>query len=207
MGSVRVANFWARMSCPRWNKIRFLRHLARKEFRHLAEKCWEEEGWQKKIKKYKAGDWIIDTYPGPYYHPAVANWEEDDSPEGYNLISDQSGCVIKYSTSYCAWKIFEATGTWPQKTSRERLDSKRWVQFLKEAGYPETTDRPSPNYYYVGVNPDIGEWGLTVWLEEVIDDETVMVSSYVDKKYRFWEIEINDYTWVKICPCPNPSGA
>ena len=203
MESVKVANFWAKLSCPKWNKFRPLRHFARNIYRRLAQECWESKGWQKKIELYKSGSWNIDTYPGPYYHQYFANWEEDDSPEGYNLISDQSGCVIKYSTSYCAWKIFEATGVWPQKTSRERLDAKRWVQFLAEAGYTEVVEDLDPRYYYVGVNPSAGEWGLVVWLESIEDKDEVIVSSYPDKRHQWWATEKDAYTWVKICPRPS----
>ncbi|MDO4889559.1 MAG: hypothetical protein Q4A25_02635 [Candidatus Saccharibacteria bacterium] len=203
MESVKVANFWAKLSCPKWDKFRPLRHFARNRYRKLAQKCWESEVWQRKIKQYKSGNWNIDTYPGPYYHQYFADWEENDSPEGYNLISDQSNCVIKYSTSYCAWKIFEATGVWPQKISKERLDAKRWVQFLAEAGYTEVVKDLDPRYYYVGINPDIGEWGLVVWLESIEDKDEVIVSSYPDKRHQWWATEKDAYTWVKICPRPS----
>ena len=196
--SIKVANFWAKLSCPRWNKIRPLRHFARKKYRNLAKECWESAWWVCKTDKYQKGSWDINTYPMPYAHPYFANWEEDDSKKGYSLISDQSGCVIKYSTSYCAWKIFEATGVWPQKTSKQRLDAKNWEQFLEEAGYDVVTEDPDPDFHYVGINPNLGEWGLVVWLEEV-DDETAIVSTYVNKEYRFFEIEKNEYSWVKIC--------
>ena len=196
--SIKVANFWAKLSCPRWNKIRPLRHFARKKYRNLAKGCWESAWWACKTDKYQKGSWGINTYPMPYAHPYFASWEEDDSEKGYNLISDQSGCVIKYSTSYCAWKIFEAAGVWPQKTSEQRLDAKNWVQFLDEAGYDVVTEDLDPDFHYVGINPNLGEWGLVVWLEEV-SDETAIVSTYVDKEYCFFEVEKNEYSWVKIC--------
>ena len=199
MESVKVANFWARLSCPRWNKIRGLRHFARKMYRNLAKKCWESVYWQEKTRQYQDGYFNIDTYPGPYCHPYFANWEEDDSPGGYNLISDQSGCVIKYATSYCAWKIFEETGAWPQKTSKERLDAKRWVQFLAEAGYKTVDDVLLSGARYVGVNPNEGEWGLVVWLEEdTRNGKTATAPTYLEKKHQIITVNLDDFTWVRI---------
>ena len=206
-------NEWAMKSCPRWNKNKLRRRAYRKAYREAAEHYWETSPVSQMLHAaYESGE-CVDTYPWPYRDPDFANWEEDDSDDGYSLISDQSGCVIKYATSYCAWKIFEATGTWPQKTSSERLDAKRWVQFLAEAGYTEIVGVPQNGHRYIGIKPDEGEWGLVVWFES--DDNSakylkdyqgvdtseapmIFVSSYVDKKHKAWRVKPEDFTWVKI---------
>ena len=189
-------NSWARKSCTKWNKNRLLRKVNRDKYRNAAKKYWEGPG-KKLTESYESGE-IIDTYPWPYSDPEFANWEEDDDSDNYTLISDQSLCVVKYATSYCAWKIFEATGAWPQKTSAERLDAYRWVQFLGEAGYNTMTPRPSDGHRYVGINPGISEWGLVAWFEKELEDGNVLVSSYVDKCYKAWPVDPNSYYWVLI---------
>ena len=141
----------------------------------------------------------MNTYIWPYNDPCFANWPEDDSAKGYNLISDQSDCVVKYATSYVAYKIFEETGTWPRKTSSERLDAKRWVQFLDEAGYEKVVDRPENGHRYVGVKPEEGEWGIVVWFEKAIfDEDAAIVSTYNKKTYENRFVPFSDYIWVQI---------
>lgn len=198
-------NEWARKSCPKWNKNRLTRKLNRNRYQNAAEKFWEGSNFQAVINFYKEVDHHTNTYPWPYRDDLFANWKEDDSPEGYSLITDQSNCVIRHSTSYCAWKIFEATGTWPQKTSKERLDAKDWQQFLAEAGYTEVLENPdelsseqNPENRYVGIYPSYGEWGLVVWYEEPHENNSIWVSSYVDRCYSYFETYPDLYTWVKI---------
>ncbi|MBQ3469415.1 hypothetical protein IJH16_00360 [Candidatus Saccharibacteria bacterium] len=197
MEKVDQVNKWAKKSCPKWNKNRLLRKINREKYRNAARKYWEGPG-KKFSEAYKSGE-IIDTYPWPYSDPEFANWEEDDNSESYTLISDQSLCVVKYATSYCAWKVFETTGIWPQKTTKERLDAYRWVQFLAEAGYhPAATQTPRNGHRYIGINPDISEWGIVVWFEKELEDGNVLVSSYVNKNYKVWPVEPEDFTWVLI---------
>ena len=195
---VKKVNEWARKSCTKWNKNRFSRVINRRRYRNTAQQFWESRAGQELTEQYRSGK-IIDTYPWPYCDPGFANWEEDDSPENYSLISDQSSCVVKYATSYCAWKIFEATGSWPQKTSRERLDANRWQQFLEEAGYHHPATHLFAGHRYVGISGDqkYSEWGVVVWFEENRDNK-VLVSSYVDKQYKKWEADPSEFTWVLI---------
>lgn len=209
--TLQEVNKWAKKSCPRWNKNQLSRRAYRKAYRDAAIEFANSSTGERISGLYLSGVKEINTYPWPYSDPDFANWEEDDSEKGYSLISDQSGCVVKYATSYCAWKIYELTGVWPQKTSSERLDAKRWVQFLAEAGYTETVSRPENRHYYVGVKPDEGKWGLVVWFESddaqlaakfggkpFEDDSHIFVSSYVDKAYKAWWAAADDFTWVKI---------
>ncbi|MBR3248482.1 hypothetical protein IKF89_00405 [Candidatus Saccharibacteria bacterium] len=200
MVTIEQVNEWARLSCPKWNKNKLSRRHYRAKYRNAAKEYWESPEGQRITEFYKYDGYLgtgTNTYPWPYREPDFANWAEDGSDDGYNLISDQSGCVIKYATSYCAWKIFEATGTWPQKTSSERLDAKRWLQFLAEAGYAKVVNHPTNNHHYVGINPDEGEWGIVVWFE--CDDiftlkPNILVSSYINKKYQIWYANSDDYT-------------
>ena len=200
---LKQANSWAAMSCANWNKNPVTRKLYREKYRAAAEAYWNSPGHQRLITRYKNGDNTINTYPWPYREAEFANWEESADKDTYSLISDQSGCVIKYPTSYCAWKIFEATGSWPQKKSRERLDARNWIQFLAEAGYttvlgPSIT--PLMFHNYVGVlraERDDSEFGLVVWLE-FAGDTWATVSSYIDKKYKIWTVNLSDFQWVLI---------
>lgn len=191
--NVDLANYYARLSCPKWNRAangKLLGWL----YRHSR---------RKNRKKYR--DMMLpnndngNTYPWPFCDPEFANWEEDDSAENYSLISDPSGCVVKYATSYCAWKIFEATGQWPQRKTKIRMDAKNWRTFLREAGYGEIVAHPSVGGKYVGINPRFGEWGIVVWYEgDGTNPDQVVVSSYVDKKFYYTQVNFAEYDWIKI---------
>ena len=198
--SLRKVNAWARKSCTKWNKCRLSRKFYRRKYRKAAQKFWESPDGRKTIKRYKEGAHYIDTYPWPYKETNFANWEEDDSQTDYSLISDQSGCAIRSSTSYCAWKIFETTGAWPQKTSSKRLDVKHWQQFLAEAGYTDIVTELEPDHFYVGINQGKDEWGIAVWYEAGAEKTSsrVCVSSYVEGKHKLWWATIPDFIWIKI---------
>lgn len=200
MINLKKVNTWAQKSCIKWNKCRLSRKLYRKKYRKAAQKFWESPDSLKTIKRYQEGAHYINTYPWPYKEPSFANWTEDDSQTDYSLISDQSGCAIRHSTSYCAWKIFEATGTWPQKTSAERLNAKHWQQFLAEAGYTNIATELEPDHYYVGINQSKGECGIVVWYEAGAEKTSskVCVSSYIEGKHKLWWDTISDFIWIKI---------
>ena len=189
------ANRYAQMSCTRWNRAKS--PIVKKLFGWLYK-----ASRRKNREKYRAmlipgeGE---NTYPWPFCDYGFADWPEDDSPEGYSLISDPSGCVIRYSTSYCAWKIYEQTGRWPQKTAKIRLDAKNWIRFLREAGYPDIVAYPSVGGKYVGIKPDVGEFGLCVWFEgEAPEKDMAVASSYVDKVFFLDTVKVADFTWVRI---------
>ena len=204
MNSLGEFNRLAKYSCPRWNPVRLSRIIYRWRLHYGAMHFWRTCSEQRDLsERYIDGEMGLNTYPWPYGDEGFANWDEDDSNENYSLVSDQSGCVVKYSTSYCAWKIFELTGRWPKKKTRERLDAKRWIQFLYEAGYPVVLDSPaqiSESGHYVGVNKDYGEFGLVVWFEGTNhnDPSLVNVSTYINKKFYFGFIDPKKYIWVKI---------
>lgn len=151
------------------------------------------------------------TYPWPYRDPQFANWEEDDSPEGYNLISDPAGFVVRRSTSYCAWKIYEATGYWPTNhgANRHRYDARDWEEFLEMNYCHRVTSEeftPYSGYCYIGIISDQGEFGQVVHLENVHVDflartrkVNYYVSTYEDFRYKaYWltDEEIQNIIWM-----------
>lgn len=201
MASLELANKWAMLSCPKWCKIPLTRRVYRMKYRKLAMSSLHGKEHERRKLMYAAGNHTVNTYPWPYRDEGFANWEEEDG-ENYNLISDESGCVIRYATSYCAWKIYELTHKWPKKKTSERLDAKRWVQFLSEAGYKHSFSRRhealDKDHAYVGVKPDEGEWGLVVWADSGEKDGEVLVTSYVDKKFKAWTVDPYEFSWVLI---------
>lgn len=203
---VALANDWARMSCSKWNrcvweprtilgklyKIGVLDKLyraSRRYFRRKYQRLAETENDRLSVDK---------NYSWLYGHPDFADWEEDDNSETYSLISDPSGCVVKYATSYCAYQIFKTTGEWPQRKTRRRMDAKDWQTFLREAGYTEIVESLDVGHSYVGIKPDEGEWGLVVWFEGKTKDGKIMVSTYRDKKPSHEKVKKSEYLWVKI---------
>ena len=203
---LKKLNEWAKMSCANWNKDPATHEFYREKYKVAAEAYWRSEKHQRLMYKYRSGDHCVNTYPWPYCEAGFANWEESADKDTYSLILDQSGCVVKHSTSYCAWKIFEITGRWPQRTSHEQLDARHWVQFLAEAGYAEVLkDKEMPKMfsYYVGIKrpeKDRSKSGQVVWMEFASDpeDHWATVSSYVDKKYKIWTVDTYDFQWVFI---------
>lgn len=207
------ANTYARMSCTRWNKprnrfekkflanfFRFRRRKFRMKYREMAREYWESDQHQKLMDYYRSGHTGVDTYPWPYSSPLFADWDESDEADDYSLISDQSGCVVKYATSYVAWKIFEATGAWPQRKTNVRMDARNWGQFLAEAGYSEVVEKPTEPKHFVGIDPEEGEWGSVVWFERtnINMDGCVIVSTYRDKRYVYETVNAKNYIWVQI---------
>ncbi len=157
------------------------------------------EQHQKLVARYKSGQYWLNTYIFPYCDPEFGNWPESDDPKTYSLITDQSNFVVRYATSYVAYKIFEEVGSWPQRKTLKRFDAKIWVEFLAEAGYTEIVDRPEAGHRYVGIKPDEGEWGIVVWLEKVVfEEDAAIVSTYNNNKYENRFVPLSDYIWVKV---------
>ena len=205
------ANYHAQMSCTRWNKKKgkllgkSSRRYHRRKYRGLAKKTYFSPEHQRKVAKYMQGDYEINTYPWPYCDSDFARWGESDKADDYSLISDQSGFVVKYATSYVAYKIFEYTGVWPERKDRKRYDAWDWCEFLEQAGYDRVTTCLANGERYVGVLKKekqfekFYEWGLVVWLEKVSHDKAeVKVTTYLDKKFRVLTVDPKNYTWVRI---------
>ena len=154
---IRMANKFARNSCNAWQSSGVIRRFSRWAYRRIMEKG--------------ATDY-------PYADPEFANWPEDDSKDHYTLISDSAGFVIRRSTSYIAWKIKCTTGKWPTRPEpgerapgEHAFDAKHWGEILEHNGWkpygPVTTNMARVGEY-IGVVPGEGEFGLVVWLEEVL---------------------------------------
>ncbi|MBQ6355183.1 hypothetical protein IJJ18_02065 [Candidatus Saccharibacteria bacterium] len=207
---LEAANHHAQLSCTRWNKKKgrigkLSRRHHRNRYRGYARRTFASPEHQRLIAKYNQGDYEINTYPWPYCDIGFAQWRESDRDEDYSLISDQSGFVVRYATSYVAYKIFEYVGTWPQRKTRRRYDAWDWVEFLEQAGYNQKTTCLVNGQRFVGVlkKTDVFEkfyeWGLVVWLEEVSYDKTeAKVTTYLDKKYKILTVNPDNYTWVRI---------
>lgn len=206
---IEIANEHARRSCTRWNKgfPEFLHRLSRVyhrfRYQRLAELDWTFNLKHRELEnRYKHGEMRIDTYPWPYFDPEFANWDESDESDDYSLISDQSGCVVKHSTSYVAWKIFEATGCWPKKRSKTRMDARDWEKFLAEAGYTKCAiGGPFDGRHYVGIRKEnLDEFGEVVWFEKRNSNKIggVFVSTYENKKHCFKEVNAFKYIWIQI---------
>lgn len=205
---IKIANFLAKNSCQKWNSCRLTRVICRHSYRALA-KISILLG----ANKYNRDDLYWDsrnTYPWPYRDRDFAPWPEERG----TLVSDPARMVIRHSTSYVAWKIRELTGKWPTKAiqprdadhaaeiaSRERPnDAKYWVEFLAAQGYDSVCETLSEFGRYVGVNPNITEYGLVVWFESApsSDPGEVLASTYLDGKFHYDLFVKDHFTWVRI---------
>ncbi len=204
MDRLYAVNHWAKMSCDKWNKCAPLRRIYRKLYRHAARRYWKSSIAQQRTKQYQDTYYYFDTYPWPYCDDKFADWEEDDTIGSYTLITDQSNFVIKHPTSYCAWKIYESTGHWPQRKSHRRFDAKHWQDFLAEAGYDTIVAIPWKGHRYVGIEQhSLSEFGEVVWFEKPNDSDgacstSVIVSTYRDKKYFCGPVDLRKYLWIQI---------
>ncbi len=170
---IHIANILARLSCPMWCEIGVVRRVCRELYRWMAESptMYRRALRRKGIRKQSLADlanlrFNVDTYPPLYADTRFAPWEEiadPDNPRRYNLISSRGSQVIRDSAGYCAQKIFELTGKYPERVTQKRFDAADWVEFLAEAGYRTIVKRPRPGHHYVGVIPGEGEFGLVVW--------------------------------------------
>lgn len=162
--------------------------------------------WRSEFKDVIGTGWTCNTYPWPYSDPKFAPWEEDDQPETYTLVSDPAGFVIRRSTSYVAWKIFELTGRWPLERGDEGkiFHAKYWQEFLALNGYNKVVAQPERGRHYVGIIPSEGEFGQVVWFEGLSplscsDLPIYTVSTYTDFKYQTnYNYDAKKAIWVEI---------
>ena len=218
MKSDNLAWFAAKMSCEKWNRSDWepkwkISKIYKKwivdkyyegERKYYRRKLWDMARIEWEMRSQ--GSWVTyfkdrhhsDTYPWPYAHPRFADWKEEKGA----LVYDPSGSVVKHSTSYCAWKIFELTGKWPNANKEFHLEAKNWQYFLEQAGYTGLTVGPEPGHHYVVINPHDGEEGMVFWLEgQRAGCMDLIVSTYRDKHYSVEAIKpdkIGYYIWVRI---------
>ena len=161
----------------------------------MAQVAWESgdrQFWMDLLNDYGPNN--FSTYPWPYCDQKFADWKKEPD----SLVLDPSGCIIKDSTSYCAWKIYEKVGAWPNKNSGSFVKAKDWFQFLQKAGYTEVAEQLDCDASYVGINPDDGEDGIVVWFESLVKPNDVVISGYKNGKF-FTEVKhVASYIWIKI---------
>lgn len=205
-------NDCAKRSCPKWISNKFIRNYNRERILNATKEYWETDQFQDIILEYKNLHQncldiqdetgycykLINTYPWPYSDPNFAIWDEYNNSED-TLIYDQSKCVIRESTSYVAWKIFEATGTWPSPTDLIWIKPSDYFKFLAESGYREIVDLPKDTGYYVGINKTPEEYGQVLWYEGITKDHSRIISStYKNRSHIYVGSSPKEYTWIKI---------
>lgn len=215
MVKIKTANRWAQLSCTRWNKNKLMRKYFRRKYQNQVSKYLKSDEYKTKLEQHEKGE-VVNTYPYPYSNPNFANWTESDDGEDYSLISDQSGFVVKYASSYVAFKIFEVTGKWPKRKSKKRFDAKNWIAFLEEAGYnykcdvpilfsvgvlkQEYIDRPAlTSALSEAALSEIREYGLVVWFEGwCLIGSGPRVSTYINHEFTSFDVDREHYDWVRI---------
>ena len=123
---------------------------------------------------------MANTYPEPYR-----------SARKDSLI-DPSTCYNRECTSYCAWKIKEATGSWPKRTGD--MNARNWIYRLPENGYGTRTSSPN-GAKCVGVSTG-GKYGHVVW-----SDGTLRISEYnyySNGTYSERNVNASNYQWFII---------
>lgn len=128
---------------------------------------------------------MANTYPEPYRSARK------------DALIDPSTCYNRECTSYCAWKIKEATGKWPKRTGD--MNARNWIYRLPENGYGTTTSAPNGNKC-VGVRTS-GKYGHVVW-----SDGTLHISEYNwDSRGNYSErnVNANNYRWYIIKGAPS----
>ena len=195
--ALSCVNFLAKYSVKKWNKIRLLRKVCRLGYQWLGRlytfiasfRLRPTSYLDDRVRTFQGLD-IVDTYPWPYVDPGFAPWADDDMD---CLIPDSVGFVRRRSTSYCAWKIREATGKWPRRAVKRRYDAKDWQEFLAGCGYTTIVSGMElvNSRRYVGIIPSDGEFGLVVWAHALYhrqeaDDriEEVVCSTYRDGHFE-----------------------
>ena len=205
----KCANFFAKNSIAKNQKNRFVRRTCRANYRLLSNLyCTLSPGFIK-LQSAHAKGLLTDTYPWPYREAWFADWEENSSADNYSLVSDPAGFIVKHSTSYCAWKINEAVGTWPSRPKwLESCDAKHWHRLLHDNGYRKTAKRPEPGRSYVGIAPSKGIHGECVWFEGFDDGDGVersvdtggeiIYTTYRDRHFEIGAALAEWYIWVEI---------
>ncbi len=228
MGStlIKMANFLAKMSTPKWNSCKFTRGFCRVGYWAMSEIYVCFSNAVRGVETFRGS--CENTYPWPYRcAEEFANWpEEADAEKGYTLICDYSGFVIRRGPSYVAWKLRERRSRWLRTQSGNHPHAKEWLGYLEELGYSErwTTQEIINLYslrseslpadevlqsmpYFVGVNPKYGEYGQVYWLENVVMHAeatdwrkmTIVATTYEDFEFKIFNLTNKDVvTWVKI---------
>lgn len=123
---------------------------------------------------------MANTYPEPYRSA------RKDS------LTDPSTCYNRECTSYCAWKIKEATGSWLKRTGD--MDAKNWIYRLPENGFKTRVSSPN-GAKCIGVRTS-GKHGHVVW-----SDGTLNITDYNwygTGQFLEHRVASSTYTWFVI---------
>ena len=204
-----VAIFLSKNSVTMFQERRLIRGLCRASYLLLADLyCAFSPQFIKQQNLAEKGE-IVDTYPWPFCTSWFADWEEVSEKNHYSLVSDRAGFVVKHSTSYCAWKIDEFTGS---RLTRPRCmtdcSAAHWHRLLFFNDYRNTVKRPSPGRHYIGIMPSRYKYGEVVWFEGFEDGfscekendtgRSIIFSTYRDKKFFVGCAPAEWYIWVEI---------
>ena len=195
---IKLANFFAKRSCPAWQSNKAIRKACRKIYRFLMETG---------AKSY------------PYENMDFAPWEESEG-DFYTIITDSNNNVIRRSTSYVAWMIKRHCGSWPKrpvpgerKPGEHAFDARHWDEILDYNGWdrvPMELWSLQPKHWdsnlnahvcLVGIIPDEGEFGQLVWfIDEDQNSRTWRVATFKDFRkveYSILESGKTGVVWYK----------
>lgn len=176
----------AKLSVKRYDRIRVLRVIARRIY-------WALSDLYATLYPSLPGE---NPYPWPYSDPEFGNFGEKED----TLVVDRSGFIIRHSTSYCAYRMKRILGHWPDRVQPKRYDAKDWAEYLTDLGFSEV-EISYNGASFLGVNPNVGEYGLVVWFEPCVRYEKtdlVLVSTYFKGEYCELEVRRDDYRWFLI---------
>ena len=205
---LKLANCHALLSDSTFNKNALSRRYHHWRYCRIAEHEFRTRKHQAEITSYFSGERRLNTYVFPFSNPDFAPWSDYPSPTA--IARDPSGCPVRSSTSYCAYKIRELTGSWPKSSSEQAPPARDWRAFLAAAGYSTILPAdvvPRVDGHYVGIAPHLGSSGLVVWYEGFSGSRpgSVQVSTYLNHKHFFAAEDWRQYLWVEI-PTPRPRG-
>lgn len=210
MNVMQFLNVSTKYSLPRWNRNPVLRRA----FRRLAQtvirrRIDRDENLQYLIQTTRLQDGV-NLYPAPYStrqdkvtgEYAFAPWPEEDDA----LVGDCFGnFVIRRSPSYCAALIYFATGKiLSERPADGNAHAKNWVKLLAINGFDQKAKRPIDGSYYIGVTPNIGEFGQLYWFEhtETSNKKGLRYRCSTYENFEYQQVLIRadrkDITWVKI---------
>lgn len=207
MVKMQFLNLCTKYSVERWNKIPILRRICREVAQRLILLWIRHDLHLRRVVQMTHLQGGINLYPWPYCAEKTisgtseyifAPWSESSDDA---IVGDCFGnYVIRHSTSYCAAMIYLATG---KILSKNRQHAKKWVQTLAANGFSTTVRQPFDGGYYIGVAPEIGEYGQLYWFEHAHRPEQgswyYTCSTYENYQYKQCQIDVNQQvTWVKI---------
>ena len=201
--TISKVNKWARLSCPKWCKNPTARNVCRSMYQAVVLSANRMPEMKELSEKSLAGEYWCNSYPWPYRHPDFADWPEEYGSAN-SLVLDFCGFIVKHDTSYIAWKIYEATGWWPEKTLLLKFSDLDFIRYLSASGYDELAQKPSPGNKFVGIYPAEKDECLVVWYETTEKPEpphpnkNVVVSTYFNKEYKIYLVDPDKITWIKI---------